>query len=137
MLNLPGAPESAIKYLIQAAEFCRPMKIANIINVHIVTIDKYFAFFGIPAPSRKRSTWSPKRGWLTTQWYIFVELRKKHPAARIIKIVVGRPGTIMPTIPTPVRTIPMDSQTILSAGMFPAPRIFLFFINERPKNDQI
>ena len=131
------APESTIKYLIHAAESGSPMKTANIINAHIVTIDKYFAFFGIPAPSRKRTTWSPKRGWLTTQWYIFVELRKKHPAARIINIVVGSPGTIMPTIPIAVRTIPMESQTILSAGNVPALRIFLFFINERPTNDQI
>ena len=113
------------------------MKTANIINAHIVTIDKYFAFFGIPAPSRKRSTWLPKRGWLTTQWYIFVELRKKHPAARIINMVVGRPGTIIPNIPTAVKIIPMDSQTILSAGNVPALRIFLYLINYIPRESYI
>jgi len=114
--------------LTQANEPGSPQKTAKEINAHIVASEQYFAFFGIPLPSLNWSTWLPKKGCLITQWYIFVELRKKHPAARIINIVVGRPGTTMPTIPTPVNTIPMDNQNILSTGECPILRIFFFSI---------
>ena len=97
---------------------------AKITNAHMLATEKYFAFLGIPSPFLKRETCSPKRGCLITHWYIFFELRKKHPAARIINIVVGRPGTMMPNIPIPLRTIPMENQKTLSAGYFPACVIF-------------
>ena len=66
----------------------------------------YFAFSGMPSPDLKRNTLAPKRGGLITQSYILVELRKKHAAARIIKIVVGKPGITIPTRPSNTKKSP-------------------------------
>ena len=76
------------------------------IKNHIIIIEVYLAFIGMPLPDLKRNTLSPKRGWLITQSYILVELRKKHAAARIIKIVVGKPGITMPTRPSNTKKSP-------------------------------
>jgi len=48
--------------------------------------------------------------------YIFVELRKKHAAAKIIKMVVGKPGIITPTRPSPVKNKPKEKYIILGRG---------------------
>ena len=84
---------------------------------HIIIMAVYLAFIGIPSPDLKRNTLSPKRGCLITQLYIFVELRKKHAAAKIIKMVVGNPGIITPIKPSPVRNKPKEKYIILGKGI--------------------
>jgi len=85
---------------------------------HIIIIDVYLAFIGMPSPDLKRNTLSPKRGWLTTQLYIFVELRKKQAAATIIKMVVGKPGITTPAKPSPVKNRPKEKYIILEKVMY-------------------
>ena len=85
---------------------------------HIIMIAEYFAFSGMPSPDLNRNTLAPKRGWLITQSYILVELRKKHAAARIIKMVVGKPGIITPAKPSPAKNKPREKYIILEKSMF-------------------
>jgi hypothetical protein len=61
----------------------------------------------------------------------------KHPAARIINIVVGRPGMIIPIIPSPLRTSPKENQNILRTGKYPLLRVFFSLINLRPIENYI
>ena len=84
---------------------------------HIIDIEKYLAFLGIPFPSLNLITLSPKRGWPTTQLYILVELWKKQAAATIMNIVVGRPGITIPTSPKPVNMIPAEKYAIFNTGL--------------------
>ena len=79
---------------------------------HIIDIEKYLAFLGIPFPSLNLITLLPKRGCFSTQLYILVELLKKQAAATIMNIVVGRPGTRIPTSPKPVKRIPAEKYAI-------------------------
>ena len=83
---------------------------------HIIMMEVYLAFIGIPSPDLKCNTLSPKRGCLITQLYIFFELRKKQAAAKIIKMVVGKPGIITPTRPSPVKNKPKEKYIILGRG---------------------
>ena len=80
-------------------------------------MEVYLAFIGIPSPDLKRNTLSPKRGCLITQLYILAELRKKHAAAKIIKMVVGKPGIITPARPRPVKNKPKEKYIILVKGI--------------------
>ena len=84
---------------------------------HIIMMEVYLAFIGIPSPDLKRNTLSQKRGCLITQLYIFFELRKKQAAAKIIKMVVGRPGIITPARPRPVKNKPKEKYIILEKGI--------------------
>ena len=87
------------------------------IKNHIIIMEVYLAFIGMPWPDLKRNTLSPKRGWLITQLYILVELRKKHAAAKIIKMVVGKPGIITPARPSAVKNKPKEKYIILVKGI--------------------
>tara|TARA_B100000575_G_scaffold89769_1_gene71289 strand:+ start:703 stop:894 length:192 start_codon:yes stop_codon:yes gene_type:complete len=60
--------------------------------------------------------------------YIFDELLEKHPAAMIIKIVVGKPGITIPRIPRPRKKIPAMKYKILII-LISYLRIFEFKVN--------
>ena len=104
--TVPIKPDIIIIAFIHKAWEWRKTNIAIEIKNHIKMIAIYFAFSGMPSPDLKRNTLAPKRGWLITHWYILVELRKKHAAAKIIKIVVGKPGITMPTRPSNTKKSP-------------------------------
>ena len=106
MKIVPIKPDKAMIVFSHRAWEWRKKNIEVEIKNHIIIIEVYLAFIGMPLPDLKRNTLSPKRGWLITQLYIFVELRKKHAAARIIKIVVGKPGITMPTRPSNTKKSP-------------------------------
>ena len=117
MKTVPMKPDNVIIAFIHKAWEWRKKNIDVEIKNHIIMIEVYLAFIGIPSPDLKRNTLSPKRGWLITQLYILVELRKKHAAAKIIKMVVGKPGIITPTRPSPVRNKPKEKYIILVKGI--------------------
>ena len=110
---VPIKPDKVIIAFIQKVWEWRKKNIEVEIKNHIIIIEVYLAFIGMPSPVLKRNTLSPKRGWLITQLYIFVELRKKHAAAKIIKMVVGNPGIMTPTRPRPVKNKPKEKYIIL------------------------
>ena len=118
MKTVPIKPDKAMIVFSHRAWEWRKKNIEVEIKNHIIIIEVYLAFIGIPLPDLKRNTLSPKRGWLITHLYIFVELRKKHAAAKIIKIVVGKPGIITPTRPSPVKNKPKEKYIILVKGTF-------------------
>ena len=113
MKTVPIKPDKAMIVFSHRVWEWRKKNIEVEIKNHIIIIEVYLAFIGIPLPDLKRNTLSPKRGWLITQLYIFVELRKKHAAAKIIKMVVGKPGIITPTRPSPVKNKPKEKYIIL------------------------
>ena len=113
MKTVPIKPDNVIIAFIHKAWEWRKKNIEVEIKDHIIIMEVYLAFIGIPLPDLKRNTLSPKRGWLITQLYIFVELRKKHAAAKIIKMVVGKPGITTPTRPSPVKNKPKEKYIIL------------------------
>ena len=114
---VPIKPDKVMIAFIQKVWEWRKKNIEVEIKNHIIIIEVYLAFIGIPLPDLKRNTLSPKRGWLITQLYIFVELRKKHAAAKIIKMVVGKPGIITPARPSPVKNKPKKKYIILEMGI--------------------
>ena len=115
--TVPIIPDKAMIVFIHKAWDWRKKNIDVEIKNHIIMIEVYLAFIGIPSPDLKRNTLSPKRGWLITQLYILVELRKKHAAAKIIKMVVGKPGIITPARPSPVKNKPKEKYIILVKGI--------------------
>ena len=117
MKTVPIKPDNVIIAFIHKAWERRKKNIEVKIKNHIIMIEVYLAFIGIPSPDLKRNTLSPKRGWLITQLYILVELRKKHAAAKIIKMVVGKPGIITPARPRPVKNKPKEKYIILVKGI--------------------
>ena len=117
MKTVPIKPDKAIIAFIHNAWEWRKKNIEVKMKNHIIMIEVYLAFMGIPLPDLKRNTLSPKRGWLITQLYILAELRKKHAAAKIIKIVVGKPGIMTPTRPSPVKNKPKEKYIILGKGI--------------------
>ena len=117
MNTVPIKPDNVIIAFIHIAWEWRKKNIEVEMKNHIIMIEVYLAFIGIPSPDLKRNTLSPKRGWLITQLYIFVELRKKHAAAKIIKMVVGKPGIITPARPSPVKNKPKQKYIILGKGI--------------------
>ena len=118
MKTVPMKPDNVIIAFIHKAWEWRKKNIDVEIKNHIIMMEVYLAFIGMPSPDLKRNTLSPKRGWLITQLYIFVELRKKHAAAKIIKMVVGRPGIMTPTRPNPVKNKPKEKYIILGKGIW-------------------
>ena len=116
MKTVPIKPDKAMIVFSHRAWEWRKKNIEVEIKNHIIIIEVYLAFIGIPLPDLKRNTLSLKRGWLITQLYIFVELRRKHAAAKIIKMVVGKPGIITPTRPSPVKNKPKEKYIILAKG---------------------
>ena len=104
--TVPIKPDIIIIAFIHKAWEWRKTNIDIEIKNHIIMIAVYFAFSGMPSPDLKRNTLAPKRGWLITHSYILVELRKKHAAAKIIKIVVGKPGITIPTRPSNTKKSP-------------------------------
>ena len=117
MKTVPIIPDKVIIVFINKVWEWRKKNIDVEIKNHIMIIEVYLAFIGMPSPDLKRDTLSPKRGWLITQLYIFVELRKKHAAAKIIKMVVGKPGIITPNRPSPVKNKPKEKYIILGKGI--------------------
>ncbi len=117
MKAVPMKPDKAMIVFIHKAWEWRKKNIEVKMKNHIIIIEVYLAFIGIPSPDLKRNTLSPKRGWLITQLYILAELRKKHAAAKIIKMVVGKPGIITPTRPSPVKNKPKEKYIILEKGI--------------------
>ena len=117
MKTVPMKPDNVIIAFIHKAWEWRKKNIEVEIKNHIIIMEVYLAFIGIPSPDLKRNTLSPKRGWLITQLYILVELRKKHAAAKIIKMVVGKPGIITPARPRPVKNKPKEKYIILVKGI--------------------
>ena len=117
MKTVPIKPDKTMIAFIHKAWEWRKKNIDVEIKNHIIIIEVYLAFIGIPSPDLKRNTLSPKRGWLITQLYILVELRKKHAAAKIIKMVVGKPGIITPARPRPVKNKPKEKYIILVKGI--------------------
>ena len=117
MKIVPMKPDNVIIVFIHKAWEWRKKNIDVEIKNHIIIIEVYLAFIGIPSPDLKRNTLSPKRGWLITQLYILFELRKKHAAAKIIKMVVGKPGIITPARPSPVKNKPKEKYIILVKGI--------------------
>ena len=117
MKTVPIIPDKVIIVFIHKVWEWRKKNIEVEIKNHIIIIEVYLAFIGIPSPDLKRNTLSPNRGWLITQLYIFVELRKKHAAAKIIKMVVGRPGIITPARPRPVKNKPKEKYIIFGKGI--------------------
>ena len=113
MKIVPIKPDIVMIAFIHKAWEWRKKNIDVEIKNHIIIIEVYLAFIGMPLPDLKRNTLSPKRGWLITQLYILVELRKKHAAAKIIKMVVGKPGIIIPARPSPVKNKPREKYIIL------------------------
>ena len=118
MKTVPIKPDKVIIAFIHKAWERRKKNIEVEIKNLIIIIEVYLAFICIPLPDLKRNTLSPKRGWLITQLYILVELRKKHAAAKIIKMVVGKPGIITPARPSPVKNKPKEKYIILVKGTF-------------------
>lgn len=106
MKIVPIKPDTVMIAFIHKAWEWRKKNIDVEIKNHIIIIEVYLAFIGMPSPDLKRNTLSPNKGWLITQSYILVELRKKHAAARIIKIVVGKPGITMPNRPSNTKKSP-------------------------------
>ena len=106
IITVPIKPDIIMIAFIHKAWEWRKINIDIEIKNHIIMIAVYFAFSGMPSPDLKRNTLAPKRGWLITHSYILVELRKKHAAAKIIKIVVGKPGMTMPTRPSNTKKNP-------------------------------
>ena len=117
MKTVPIKPDNVIIAFIHKAWEWRKKNIEVEIKNHIIIMEVYLAFIGMPWPDLKRNTLSPKRGWLITQLYILVELRKKHAAAKIIKMVVGKPGIITPARPSPVKNKPKEKYIILVKGI--------------------
>ena len=117
MKTVPIKPDKVIIVFIHKVWEWRKKNIEIKMKNHIIMIEVYLAFIGIPSPDLKRNTLSPKRGWLITQLYILVELRKKHAAAKIIKMVVGKPGIITPARPRPVKNKPKEKYIILVKGI--------------------
>ena len=117
MKTVPIRPDKAMIVFIHKAWEWRKKNIEVEIKIHIIMMEVYLALIGIPSPDLKRDTLSPKRGWLITQLYILVELRKKHAAAKIIKMVVGKPGIITPARPSPVKNKPKEKYIILVKGI--------------------
>ena len=117
MNTVPIKPDNVIIAFIHIAWEWRKKNIEVEMKNHIIMMEVYLAFIGIPSPDLKRNTLSPKRGWLITQLYILAELRKKHAAAKIIKIVVGKPGIMTPTRPSPVKNKPKEKYIILGKGI--------------------
>ena len=117
MKTVPIKPDKAMIVFIHKVWEWRKKNIEIEMKNHIIMIEVYLAFIGIPSPDLKRNTLSPKRGWLITQLYILVELRKKHAAAKIIKMVVGKPGIITPARPRPVKNKPKEKYIILVKGI--------------------
>ena len=117
MNTVPIKPDNVIIAFIHIAWEWRKKNIEVEMKNHIIMIEVYLAFIGIPSPDLKRNTLSPKRGWLITQLYILAELRKKHAAAKIIKMVVGKPGIRTPTRPSPVKNKPKEKYIILVKGI--------------------
>ena len=117
MKTVPMTPDKAIIVFIHKVWEWRKKNIEVKMKNHIIIIEVYLAFIGMPSPDLKRNTLSPKRGWFITQLYIFVELRKKQAAAKIIKMVVGRPGIITPAKPRPVKNKPKEKYIILVKGI--------------------
>ena len=113
MNTVPIKPDNVIIAFIHIAWEWRKKNIEVEMKNHIIMIEVYLAFIGIPSPDLKRNTLSPKRGWLITQLYILAELRKKHAAAKIIKMVVGKPGIITPARPSTVKNKPKEKYIIL------------------------
>ena len=113
MKTVPIKPDNVIIAFIHKAWEWRKKNIDVEMKNHIIIMEVYLAFIGIPSPDLKRDTLSPKRGWLITQLYILAELRKKHAAAKIIKMVVGKPGIITPARPSPVKNKPKEKYIIL------------------------
>jgi len=117
MKTVPIKPDKAMIVFIHKAWEWRKKNIEVEIKNHIIIMEVYLAFIGMPWPDLKRNTLSPKRGWLITQLYILAELRKKHAAAKIIKMVVGKPGIMTPTRPSPVKNKPKEKYIILGKGI--------------------
>ena len=117
MKTVPIKPDNVIIAFIHKAWARRKKNIEVKMKNHIIIMEVYLAFIGIPSPDLKRNTLSPKRGWLITQLYILVELRKKHAAAKIIKMVVGKPGIMTPARPSPVKNKPKEKYIILVKGI--------------------
>ena len=117
MKTVPMKPDNVIIAFIHKAWEWRKKNIEVEIKNHIIIMEVYLAFIGIPSPDLKRNTLSPKRGWLITQLYILVELRKKHAAAKIIKMVVGKPGITTPARPSAVKNKPKEKYIILVKGI--------------------
>ena len=117
MKTVPIKPDKAMIVFIHKAWEWRKKNIEVEMKNHIIMIEVYLAFIGIPSPDLKRNTLSPKRGWLITQLYILAELRKKHAAAKIIKMVVGKPGIMTPARPSPVKNKPKEKYIILVKGI--------------------
>ena len=117
MKTVPIKPDKAMIVFSHRAWEWRKKNIEVEIKNHIIMIEVYLAFIGIPSPDLNRNTLSPKRGWSIIQLYIFVELRKKHAAAKIIKMVVGKPGIITPARPRPVKNKPKEKYIILVKGI--------------------
>jgi len=117
MKTVPIKPDKAMIVFSHRAWEWRKKNIEVEIKNHIIMIEVYLAFTGIPSPDLNRNTLSPKRGWSITQLYIFVELRKKHAAAKIIKMVVGKPGITTPNKPSPVKNKPKKKYIILGKGI--------------------
>ena len=117
MKTVPTKPDKAMIVFIHKVWEWRKKNIEIKMKNHIIMMEVYLAFIGIPSPDLKRNTLSPKRGWLITQLYIFFELRKKQAAAKIIKMVVGRPGIITPARPRPVKNKPKEKYIILEKGI--------------------
>ena len=118
MKIVPTRPSKTMINFIHKVYVCR--KIPNEVDMknHIINMEMYFAFIGIPWPDLYCETLSPKRGCLITQLYIVVELRKKQAAAKIINIVVGKPGIMIPIRPNPVRKRPIEKYISLKIGIF-------------------
>ena len=117
MKTVPITPDKVIMVFIHKVWEWRKKNIDVEIKNHIIIIEVYLAFIGMPSPDLKRNTLSPNKGWLIIQLYIFVELRKKHAAAKIIKMVVGKPGIITPARPRPVKNKPKEKYIILRKGI--------------------
>ena len=117
MKTVPIKPDIVMIAFIHKAWEWRKKNIDVEIKNHIIIIEVYLAFIGMPSPDLKRNTLSPNKGWVITQLYIFVELRKKHAAAKIIKMVVGKPGIITPARPSPVKNKPKKKYIILETGI--------------------
>ena len=115
--TVPIKPDKAMIVFSQRVWEWRKKNIEVEIKNHIIIIEVYLAFIGMPSPDLNRNTLSPKIGWSITQLYIFVELRKKHAAAKIIKMVVGKPGIITPARPSPVKNKPKKKYIILERGI--------------------
>ena len=130
--EVPIIPQTTMIIFTQGATAYRKMNTEDEMKSHIIDIEKYLAFLGIPFPSLNLITLSPKRGWPTTQLYILVELWKKQAAATIMNIVVGRPGMTIPTSPKPVNMIPAEKYAIFITRL-----VFLYAVFFQVKTNSI